>query len=86
MTQTNNRLIDEIARLATDAAAVAQGARREVETAVRAQIEKLLSEANVVQRDEFEAVKQMAANAADEVDELKARLAAIEAQLQKESA
>ncbi len=79
MTQTNNRLIDEIARLATDAAAVAQGARREVETVVRAQIERLLAEANVVSRDEFEAVKAIAARAADENDALRARIEALEA-------
>ena len=81
MTHTNNRLIDEIARLATDAAAVAQGARREVETVVRSQIERLLSEANVVHRDEFEAVKAIAVRAADEADALRARVAALEAKL-----
>jgi len=79
MTQTNNRLIDEIARLATDAAAVAQGARREVETAARSQIERLLAEANVVSRDEFEAVKAIAARAADENEALRARVEALEA-------
>lgn len=84
MTQTNNRLVDEIARLATDAAAVAQGARREVETAVRSQIERLLSEANVVHRDEFEAVKAMAARAADEADRLRARLEALEEKVARE--
>ena len=84
MTHTNNRLIDEIARLATDTAAVAQGARREAETAVRAQIEKLLTEANVVQRDEFEAVKAMATRAAEENDALKARVAVLEARLSRE--
>lgn len=78
MTQTNNRLIDEIAQLATDAAAVAQGARREVETAVRGQIERLLSEADVVSRDEFEAVKAMAAKAADDVAALRARIEQLE--------
>ncbi|RAH98897.1 pyrroline-5-carboxylate reductase [Acuticoccus sediminis] len=81
MTQTNNRLIDEIARLATDAAAVAQGARREVEGAMRSQVERLLSEANVVQRDDFEAVKAIAVRAADEVDALRARVEALEAKL-----
>lgn len=85
MTQTNNRLIDEIARLATDAAAVAQGARREVETTVRSQIENLLSEANVVHRDEFDAVKAIATRAADEADELRARVEALEAKLFKEN-
>ena len=80
MPQTNNRLIDEIARLATDAAAVAQGARREVESAVRGQIERLLSEANVVSRDEFEAVKAMAVKAADDVAALKARVEQLESE------
>jgi BMFP domain-containing protein YqiC len=84
MTHTNNRLIDEIARLATDAAAVAQGARREAETALRSQIEKLLSEANVVHRDEFEAVKAIATRAADEADRLRERVEELEARLQRE--
>ncbi|MEM0908784.1 MAG: accessory factor UbiK family protein [Pseudomonadota bacterium] len=83
MTQTNNRLVDDIARLATDAAAVAQGARREVETALRGQIERFLNEANVVSRDEFEAVKAMAARSAEEADALKSRLDALEAKLQE---
>ena len=81
MTQTNNRLIDEIARLATDAAAVAQGARREVESVMRGQVERLLSEANVVSRDDFEAVKMIATRAADEVDDLRARIDALEERL-----
>lgn len=81
MTQTNNRLIDELAKLATDAAAVAQGARREVEGAVRGQIERLLAEANVVHRDEFEAMKAMAVRAADEADTLRVRIAALEARV-----
>lgn len=79
MSQTNNRLIDELARLATDASAVAQGARREVEGVVRSQIERLLSEANVVHRDEFEAVKAIAMRAADEADALRRRVEALEA-------
>jgi BMFP domain-containing protein YqiC len=51
MTQTNNRLLDEFAKLATDAAAVAQGVRREAETAFRAQAERFLSDMDVVSRD-----------------------------------
>lgn len=79
MTQTNNRLFDDLAKLATDAAAVAQGARREVETAARSQLERVLAEANVVPRDEFEAVKAIAMRAADEAELLRARVEALEA-------
>lgn len=78
MTQTSNRLIDEFAKLATDAAAVAQGVRREAETAFRAQAERFLSEMNLVQREEHEAVKAMAADALDACERLRAQLAALE--------
>ena len=81
MPQSSNRLLDEFAKLMTDAAGVAQGARREVETLMRAQGEKLLAGMDVVQREEFEAVKAMAAKAREENDRLAARLAALEAEL-----
>jgi BMFP domain-containing protein YqiC len=83
MTTTGpNRIFDEFARLMTDAAGAAQGVRREMETAFRAQAERFLNSMDLVQREEFEAVKEMAAKARDENDQLAARLAALEAQLQ----
>lgn len=81
MTQTNNRVLDEIAKLLSDAAGAADGVRREVATLVRSQGERLLSDMDVVTRDEFEAVKAMAAKAREENDALAARLAALEAEL-----
>ena len=81
MTQTSNRFFDEIARLMNDAAGVAQGVRREVETVMRSQGEKILREMDVVRREEFEAVKEMAQVAREENEALKARVAAIEAKL-----
>ncbi len=63
MTQTNNRFLDELAKLMTDAAGAAQGMRRDFETMVRSQGERMLREMDVVQREEFEAVKEMAAKA-----------------------
>lgn len=79
MTQTTNRMLDEFAKLMTDAAGVAQGMRREVETAVRGQAERFLGDMNVVQREEFEAVREMAVLARDENDALRRRVAALEA-------
>lgn len=81
MTQTNNRLLDEIARLMTDAAGAAQGVRREVETVVRAQGERIMRDMDVVVREEFEAVKAMAVKAREENEALAQRLAALEARL-----
>ena len=81
MTQTNNRFLDELSKLLTDAAGAAQGMRREVETLMKTQGERILREMDVVQREEFEAVKEMATKARDENEELKARLAALEAAL-----
>ncbi|AUX77118.1 BMFP domain-containing protein [Sinorhizobium fredii] len=76
-----NRILDDLARLMTDAAGAAQGVRREVETAFRAQAEGWLNSLDVVKREEFEAVKEMAARARDENDALLARIAALEARL-----
>ncbi|MFM9940303.1 MAG: accessory factor UbiK family protein [Hyphomicrobiaceae bacterium] len=81
MTQTNNRVLDEFAKLMTDAAGAAQGVRREVETLMRAQGERLLRDMDVVSREEFEAVKGMAAKAREENDALSQRLALIEGEL-----
>ena len=81
MTQTSNRFLDELSKLLTDAAGAAQGLRREVETIVKAQGERILRDMDVVQREEFEAVKEMAAKARNENDELRARIAALEAAL-----
>ncbi|MGZ2468348.1 BMFP domain-containing protein YqiC [Sinorhizobium medicae] len=55
-----NRILDDLARLMTDAAGAAQGVRREVEAAFRAQTENWLNSLDVVKREEFEAVKEMA--------------------------
>lgn len=83
MTQTSNRIFDEFARLANDAAGVASGVRREVETMVRSQAERILRGMDVVTREEHEAVKEMAAKARDENDKLAHRVAVIEELLKK---
>jgi len=78
MTQTSNRFFDEMARLMNDAAGVAQGVRREFDTLFRSQAERILRELDVVQREEFEAVKEMARLAREENEALKARIEALE--------
>lgn len=78
MTQTSNHLLDEFAKLMTDAAGVAQGVQREAGTLMRSQAERFLADMDLVQREEFEAVKEMAAKARTENEELKTRLAALE--------
>lgn len=79
MTQTTGRIFDEMARLVNDAAGVAQGVRREAETVMKAQMERFLRDMDLVKREEFEAVKDMAAAARAENERLAARLAALEA-------
>jgi BMFP domain-containing protein YqiC len=81
MVQTTNRFFDEVARLMNDAAGVAQGVRREFETLFRNQAERFLRDLDVVKREEFEAVKEMARIAREDNEALKARLAALEARL-----
>jgi BMFP domain-containing protein YqiC len=83
MTQTTNRFFDEMARLMNDAAGVAQGVRREFDTLVRTQAERILRDLDVVKREEFEAVKEMARLAREENEALKARIDALEAKGKK---
>jgi BMFP domain-containing protein YqiC len=86
MTQTTNRFLDELSKLLTDAAGAAQGMRREVETIMKAQGERILREMDVVQREEFEAVREMAVKAREENERLAARVAELEAELARRTA
>lgn len=81
MPQSSNRLLDELAKLMTDAAGAAQGVRQEAEAVVRGQAERILADMDVVRREEFEAVKAMAEKAREENERLEARIAALEAKL-----
>ncbi|MBV8564628.1 MAG: accessory factor UbiK family protein [Methylobacteriaceae bacterium] len=81
MPQTRSRIFDDFARLATDAAGMAQGVRREAETVVRTQLERLLATMDVVTREEFEAVRDMAALAREENEKLQRRIEALEGKL-----
>lgn len=85
MSNGPNRILDEFAKLMTDAAGAAQGVRREVETAFRSQAEKWFNSMEIPQREEFEAVKELASRARAEnasllkrIDALEARVAALE--------
>lgn len=84
MTTGPNKILDDFARLMTDAAGAAQGMTREAQSAFQAQAERFLERMDLVQREEFDAVKEMAAKALDENEALKARLDALEAKLSAE--
>ncbi len=79
--QTENRFFDDLARLATGAAGALQGVQTEFRQLIRQQFERMLGEMDLVSRDEFEAVKAMAAAAREENAALKARLEALAATL-----
>ncbi len=81
MAQTSNRLFDDIARLMTDAAGAADGIRREIETVVKAQIERLLRDMDIASREEVEVLRDMVVAAREENEQLAIRVKALEAQL-----
>ncbi len=81
MTTGPNRILDEFAKLMTDAAGAAQGMRKEVETAFRAQAERILNSMDVVQREEFDAMREIALKARARNEELAARIAVLEEKL-----
>ena len=79
MVEPRGRILDDLARLVTDAAGVAQGVRREAETLARSQLDRLVATMDLVSREEFEAVRDMAALARDENELLRKRIEALEA-------
>jgi BMFP domain-containing protein YqiC len=81
MTQTSNRIFDEMARLMNDAAGVASGVRREFDVFFKHQADRVLRDLDIIKREEFEAVKDMARIAREENEALKARIASLEAKL-----
>lgn len=81
MTSGPNRIFDDFAKLMTDAAGAAQGVKKEIETAFQAQAERWMNSMDLVKREEFEVVKEMAVKARDENDALLARIVALEAKL-----
>jgi BMFP domain-containing protein YqiC len=81
MPQTRGQFFDDVSRVFSDVAGLADSARREVETLVRAQLERVTANMNLVSREEFEAVREMAVRAREENDRLNQRVAALEAKL-----
>lgn len=79
--QTRSKIFDDISQLMTNAAGVAQGARSEAETAMRSMLERLLNDSNLVTREEFDAVREMAVLARQQNEALSARIAELEAKL-----
>lgn len=84
--QTQNRLFDDLARVAGGALGTLAGVRNEIEALMRQQFERLIGDMNLVNRDDFEAVQAMAVKARTEQEHLAARVAALEAQLAAHSA
>lgn len=83
--QTQSPIFDEIAKLMSEAAGAVDGVRREAETVARSQLQRLLADMDLVAREEFEAVRDMAAKARAENERLSARIAELEARLGKTS-
>ena len=79
--QTRSKFIDDLSQLMTNAAGVAQGAREEAEVAMRGLVDRFLADRNLVTREEFDAVREMAAKAREENEALAARIAELEAKI-----
>lgn len=79
--QTDNRFLDDLAKLANSALGTLQGVREEIEVMVRQRVERLVSDLDLVPREEFDAVREMAVRAREENETLAKRVADLEAAL-----
>lgn len=75
---SDNKILDDLSKLATGAAGAIQGARQEVEALVRQRVERILADLDLVQREEFEAVRDMARKAREENEALGKRVDELE--------
>jgi BMFP domain-containing protein YqiC len=81
MTATSSKFFDELAKLMTNASSAAQGVRKEVDGMVQSQVERVLNNLNVVKREEFDVVREMASKARQENEALAIRIAELESRL-----
>jgi BMFP domain-containing protein YqiC len=81
--QTRNKILDDVSQLMTNAMGVAQGAREEAENAMKSMVDRWLADRDFVTREEFDAVRAMAQKAREENSALEARIATLEAKLDK---
>ncbi len=79
--QTRSRIFDDLAKVAGGAVSTLGGIKAEIEVLIRQQIERLLLDADMVPRDEFDAVKAVAAKARSEQERLEKRVRALETKL-----
>jgi BMFP domain-containing protein YqiC len=80
MSETKNPFFDGMAKLIAEGAGAAEGVRREAETLIHSQLQRFLADQDLVPREEFDAVREMAIKALDEVEALKAEIAALKAE------
>ena len=83
MSSAGTKFFDEVAKLFSGAAGLAQGLREEVDSLVKSQMERLIADMELVKREEFEVVKEMASRARAEVDALKVKVAELEAEIER---
>ena len=81
MTSAGTKILDEVAKLLSGAAGMAQGLREEIDSLVKSQLDRLVSDMELVRREEFEVVKEMASRARQEADALKVKVAELEAEI-----
>lgn len=76
---TTSRIFDDIGRLMNDAAGLADGVRREVETAVKAQAERFVADMDLVKREDFDALRELVQAQAEEISQLRREIVALRA-------
>jgi len=80
----NNRIFDDLGRLMNEAAGVADGVRREVETVVKSQAKRIVADMDLVKREDFDALRELVQVQGEEIDQLRKELAALRAEKKAE--
>ena len=73
----SSRIFDDLGKLMNDAAGMADGVRREVETAVKSQVQRFIADMDLVKREDYDALRELVAAQSDDIAQLKKELAAL---------
>jgi len=77
MMNEGSKIFDDLGRLMNDAAGVADGVRREAETAFKSQMERIVGDLDLVRREEFDVLREIVEVQSEEIEQLRKELAAL---------
>ena len=83
MKDNSSKIFNKLAEVMSETAGLANGVKKEVEIIAKSQVERILNDFEVVQRDEFDVMKEMLVNSSDTINKLEKKIKSLENQIKE---